>query len=67
MYLKDKMNKKGLAPLVIFILIAVGLIIFGLVSGGLTAFKINDIFSSPILIIFIALLFLWLLSGDKKR
>lgn len=61
-----KMNKKGIGPLVIPIILGAFLMV-GLALGWFASFNINSIFTSPIIIIFIVLLFLWMLSGGKKR
>ena len=62
--MKNKMNKKGLAPLVVPIIIAiiVGILIFG---GGLFAFNLNQIPAFVWVGLIILLIFKFI--GGKKR
>ena len=58
-------NKRGLAPLFIILFLA-GMLIVGGLFGGVSSFKINQIFESPWIIALIFFLVLFLLSGGKK-
>lgn len=55
-------NKKGQYG----VLIVLGLIILAVFTGGIAAWKFNQIFESPIMIVVIFLLALWLISRGKK-
>ena len=61
-----KMNKKGLGPLVIPIIIGTFLLV-GILGGWLTSSILNQVVSSPFVILIIFFLVLYLIFGGKKK
>ena len=62
-----KMNKKGIGPLVIPIIIGIALLFFGLGGGIITAYKINNTIQSIPTIVWIGLIILLILLMFPKK